>query len=210
MSEDGLSSTPSHVREIVVPARDVVHSYEPLSSAASRLAVELLASVESDLRRLRETLQEVAQEIVRQTLLSIEAMNSIDGILVRQRETIALIAASFQPIPIPTSQELRQAEVAFRENMPETPEQVQQVGQLSETISADPQHQVLLRRVSDALKQADLSNVPPVAVPALLYWWLCHHLGLSLTGQVTSAQSPVYLTVITVVLTVLFGMRSRS
>jgi hypothetical protein len=59
-------------------------------------------------------------------------MNSISGILARQREAMASIAASFQPLPVPTPQELWEAEAALRRNFPDAPEQVEQVEQVEQ------------------------------------------------------------------------------
>lgn len=71
------------------------------------------------------------------------------------------------------------------------------------------QHE-LIKCMGDALEQADLSKVPPVALPALLYWSLCHGLSLPLTGEVTPDRASDYLAVVTVVLTVLFGLWPRD
>jgi hypothetical protein len=123
---------------------------------------------------------------------------------------MASITASFEPLPVPTAQELREAEAALRENLTGTPEQAMQVEQLSKTMTTDPRQRELIRRASEALEQADLSMVPPVATAALLYWWLCHVLSLPVTGAVTPNRASDYLGVVTVVLTVLFGLWPRD
>ncbi len=214
MSEDGFAMTQSQVQEIVVPARNAMDLYEPFSRQLASQVAEMIASLQPDLRPLHEAVQQIAYsgigEAIQPILRQIAEMNSIGGILARQREAMASIAASFQLLPVPTAQELWEAEAAFRENFPETPEQIEQAEQLSETITADPRQRELIKRVVDTLEHAGLSKVPPVALPALLYWWLCHVLSLPLTGEVTSAQAADYLGVVTVVLTVLFGLWARN
>jgi hypothetical protein len=214
MSDDGFAITQSRVQEIVVPAGDAMELYEPFSCQLARQITEMIASLQPDLRMLHEAVQQIAYsavgEALQPVLRQMAEMNSVSGILARQREAMASIAASFQVLPVPTAQDLWKAEAALRENLPETPEQVERTEQLSETIAADPRQRELIRRVVDTLEQADLSKVPPIAVSALLYWWLCHVLSLPLTGEVTSAQAADYLGVVTVVLTVLFGLWPRS
>ena len=212
--EDEFTATQSQVREIVVLARDAMDLYESFPHQLARQIAETIASLQPNLRVLHEAVQQVAYsgigEALQPLLRQIAEMNSISGILARQREAMASIAVSFQPLPVPTDQELWEAEAALRENLPETPEQVKRVVQLSGTIAADPRQRELIRRVGDTLKQADLSKIPPVAFSALLYCWLCHALSLPLTGEATSAQVAEYLAVVSVVLTVLFGSWPRS
>ena len=214
MSEDGFPITQSQVQEIVVPARNAMDLYEPFSRQLARQIAEMIASLQPDLRVLHEAVQQIAYsaigEALQPVLRQMAEINSASGILVRQREAMASIAAAFQALPVPTAQKLWEAEAALRDNLPETPEQVKRVEQLSETIAADPRQRELIRCAVDTLERADLSKVPPAAVSALLYWWLCHVLSLPLTGEVTSAQAADYLGVVTVVLTVLFGLWPRS
>jgi len=214
MSDGGFAITQSQVQEIVVPARNAMDLYEPFSCQLARQITEMFARLQPDLRVLHEAMLQIAYsgigEALQSVLRQIAEINSASGILARQREAMASLAASFQPLPVPTAQDLRAAQAALRENLPETPEQVKRVEQVSETIAADPRQRELIRRVVDTLEQADLSKVPPVVVSALLYWWLCHVLSLPLTGEVTSAQAADYLGVVTVVLTVLFGLWPRS
>lgn len=123
MSEDEFVITHSCVVEIVVPARNAMDHYEPFSQLAHQIA-EMVASLQPDLRVLHEALQQIAYsgigEALQPILRQMAEMNSISGILARQRETMAAIAASFQPLPVPTAQELREAEAALRESLPET------------------------------------------------------------------------------------------
>lgn len=117
---------------------------------------------------------------------------------------MATIAASFRPLPVPTPQELHEAQEALRRNLPETPEQVEEVEQRAATITADPEQRKLIERMTGTLKQADLSKVPRATIPILLYWGLCKHLGLPLDGQITTAQHGDFLAVITIVFMVAF------
>jgi hypothetical protein len=213
MSDDGAATTQSQVQEIVVPMRDAMDGDEPFSAQLARQLGEMIASLQPDLSVLHEAVEQIAyahiSDALQPILSQIAEMNSVSGILARQREALASIAASFRPLPVPTAQELWEAEAALREKLPETPAQVKRVEQISETIAADPRQRELIKRVGDVLEQANFSKVPPVT-SALLYWWLCHVLGLPLTGAVTPAQAADYLGVVTVVLTVLFGLRPRS
>lgn len=214
MPEGGIAITQKHTQEIVVPVPNTMDLYEPFSRQLGRQIAELIASLQPDLRALHEAVQQIAYsgiaEALQLALRQMAEMNSVSGIPARQQETMALIAATSQPLPVPTSQELWEAEAALRENLPGTPEQVERVGQLSEAIAADPQQRELIRRVGDTLERAGLSKVPPVALSALLYWWLCHAPSLPLAAEVTPAQASDYLGVITVVLTVLFGLWPRN
>jgi hypothetical protein len=147
---------------------------------------------------------------IQQTLRQMAELNSAAGILARQQGTMATIAASFQPLPVPTTQELHEAEVALRTSLPQAPEQIQEIVQLAESITVDPEQQKLIERMTGTLKQADLSKVPPIAIPVLLYWWLCHVLGLPLSGEVTPVQAANYLGVITLVFTVFVSLWPRG
>jgi len=147
---------------------------------------------------------------IQRTLRQMAELNSAAGILARQQDTMATIAASFQPLPVPTPQELHEAEVALRARLPQTPEQTQKVAQVAELITTNPEQQKLIERMTGTLKQADLSKVPPIAIPVLLYWWLCHVLCLPLSGEVTSDQAANYLGVITLVFTVFVSLWPRG
>jgi hypothetical protein len=211
MSDDGLSGVHTQVRTIVVRDQDTTDLWD-LSRRTNRQITELLASLQLDLSQLYEPVRQLSQalqENLQLALLQVAEASSITGLAARQQPTTA-VAPAFTPLPVPTPQELWEADAALRERLPRTAEQVEQAKQLSETIEADPRQREMIKRMRDALKQADLSGVAPIALSALLYWWLCHALNLPLTGEGTSAQTPDYLAVITLVITVLFGLRPRS
>jgi hypothetical protein len=61
----------------------------------------------------------------------------------------------------------------------------------------------LIERMTETLKHADLTKVPRVTIPILLYLGLCHQLGLPLDAHITAAQHGDFLGVITIVLMVM-------
>jgi integrase-like protein len=170
MSEDGSAMAHWRVVEVVVPSRDASDPYVALSHQLARQLAEITTAAMPDMRTLLDRVQQFAysgisealQPIVRQ----IADINSVSGILARQRETMASITASFEPLPVPTAQELREAEAALRENLTGTPEQAMQVEQLSKTMTTDPRQRELIRRASEALEQASLV-LPRRAIAAL-------------------------------------------
>lgn len=147
---------------------------------------------------------------VQETLRQMAELNGTAGIVNRQREAMASITTSFKAAPVPTPADLHEAEAALRCNLPETPEQIGEVAQLAESISADSEGRTLIEHITRALTRADLSEAPRVAIPVLLYWWLCHALRLPLTGDVTPAQQAAYIAVVGVVVTVLFYLWPSS
>jgi hypothetical protein len=177
-------------------AQDVVDLYESFAGEFARQLVEMIASLQPDLRALRDAVQQILY-------------SGVGGIVARQREEMTSFVASLEPLPMPTLRELQEAQASLRRHLPRTSDEVKRVEQLSETITADPRHRKVITRMGDTLKHADLSKIPPFALSTLLYWWLCHALSLSLIGEVTSTQASDYLSVVALVLTVL-GLLSRS
>ena len=142
--------------------------------------------------------------MLQEALRQMAGLNSTAGILARQREAMAAIQSGFTDWPVPAPAELEEARASLARNLPETPEQIKEVGQLAEAITDDPEQRKLIERVTGTLKKADLSRVPRVVIPVALYWFLCTRLGLPLNGAVAEARSADYLGVITIVLMVLF------
>lgn len=148
--------------------------------------------------------------VIRETLRHVAELNSAAGILARQREAMATIEASFRPLPVPTPAELEEARASLQLNLPATPEQIEEVEHRAATITADPERRKLVERMTDALKQADLSKVPRATIPVLLYWLLCKEFGLPLNGHVTPSQHADFLGVITIVLMLAIYLWPRS
>lgn len=109
---------------------------------------------------------------VKATLDQLAAQNSPAGILARQQDTLARIAASFgsnlHPLPVPTPQELSDAEADLRARvLPEAPEE--ELQQAVEKIPADPEKLKLAAFLTDLLQRA-ASISTPWAVFVLVFW----------------------------------------
>lgn len=211
MSEDGFVIAPE-VRKIIVHARqaELTGLGEPFAQDFARRIVEpLTAALQphmEELARIQAVLAVAATRQLQGVLRQMAESNGVSGILARQQDAMARVAASFRPLPVPTPQELHEAELALLRNLPETPRQIKEVGQFAESIADDAEKRKLIENMIGALKKADLSTMPRSMTSGLLYWWLCHSLGLPLSGEgLQATQQGNYLVVITIVLMVLFA-----
>src|SRR5258708_6542117 len=105
--------------------------------------------------RISESLRP-QMDAVRVALDQMAGSNSIGGVMARQREAMAAIQSRFTDWPVPAPAELEEARASLQRNLPETPEQVEEIGQRAATIEADSEQRSLIERMTGALKQADL------------------------------------------------------
>jgi hypothetical protein len=127
--------------------------------------------------------------------------NSPAGIMARQRETFARIEASFaaaRPLPVPTAEELQAAQTALLGRL-QAPEQSKKAAEVEDAITETPEKEAL----SSARRVLEHVGMAKPVIPAFLYWWLCHTMGLPLAGEVAPDQRVLYLTVLTLVIGVI-------
>jgi hypothetical protein len=143
--------------------------------------------------------------------------NSPAGIRARQRDAMTSISSRLQDavkarhhLPVPTPQELYEAEAALRSRAPQTPEQAEEVSQFAAQMTADSEKRKLIERLIGGLTSDDVARLTPYAVLVLLYWWLCYVTGLPLIGKPLPSQDPAYLAVIGILVAGLAIIRSQK
>jgi hypothetical protein len=213
MSEGGFVIGPE-LRKLIVDAgnADLAGRHEPFGQVFSDRIVESLSVAlrpqTEKLNRLLAELTTTTTKPLQDALRQIAESTSVSGILTRHQDAMAAIAS--RTWPVLTLPELEEARASLRRNLPETPEQIEEAGQRAATVAADPEQKKLIERITSTLKHADLSKVGLLAIPVVLYWWLCSVLGLPLDGHIAASQHADFLGVMTIVFMVTFYLWPRS
>jgi hypothetical protein len=141
---------------------DVVLAYDPAFSQMDVASVQKIAQrVVSGMEwaGVRAALEQMARD------------NSVNGILARQRVTMAAIAARNRP-DVPTSQELYEAEAALSRHLPTTPEQAAEVEQAASDLTANPEKRKAVERITAVLRRVDVAGLTPWGLMVLVTWLL--------------------------------------
>lgn len=122
--------------------------------------------------QLAQSVQPLLQEYAANFGRRIAALNSVEGILGRQQETMTGIGNS---VRVPTPEELQRAEEALLGFIPEAEEDGAVVEQAAAQLTADARQQTMVERLTGGLRRSEVAGLTRWALLVLVWWLLSQY-----------------------------------